>query len=913
MLTLRSATGLTQASLAEYLGVTRRSVGEWEVGSSYPKAEHLKQFIVLACQHQAFAAGREAEEIRALWRSARQKVILDEAWLAGLVAAGPGRANQTSYSVVAPPGGLPRTAPGQFGTIELPAPPTPLIGRDAELSEIDRLLADPACRLLTLVGPGGAGKTHLALEVARAQTHAFADGAVFVALASIDQPSQIAPAIGEALHLSFAGRADPDAHLLAVLRERHMLLVLDNLEQLVAGGELINGIVTRAPRVSLLVTSRERLNLQAEWVFELGGLAYPPDNGHSLSAPQRRIDPMEFSAIQLFVRRSRQVQPRLQLSETMMASIVRICQQLAGLPLAIELAAASLRFLPLHEIDRQIRLNLDVLATTGRDVPGRHRSLRAVFDHSWNLLDKPERALLARLAVFRGGCTFAAASQVAGASLTALIALLDKSLLQRAAGVRSEVDHGEGQSTNQARFLMLEPIQEYALEKLAARGEAESLRRAHAEFFLALAETAAAHWDHPAAEANIADLDDELDNLRAALQWARDGGDVRLGFRLGAALRRFWWRRGYLSEGRDWLEGLLARDDGASGPGATLARISAMNAAAWLASYKYDFARAKELFEASTALSRELGETQLETSLLDNAGRQARAAGHYTQATALFEDALALHRAIGDRRSLASGGLGLSLYEVGLVRREQGDLDGAAEMFNACTALHREIGDEEGVGVGLMGLSDVARDRGDVAQLRLYGQASLELLRKLGTQWAIGFTLNNLALAAYLQGSLADASALAHEAVALYRAQQAEASLAEVLVTLGRVLQRQGNEAGAYAALTEALRLAQVTGPQILLAATLEALAGLTVEQSNPEPAIRLMCAAQAMRSQMGTPVRPSDQTDLEHALTSARAAVGSQTFATLCSAAGQLPVDEILSAIFGASSSSAVLLPANR
>jgi predicted ATPase len=327
----------------------------------------------------------------------------------------------------------------------LPSQSTSFVGRSEELAAIARLLADPQCRLLTLLGPGGIGKTRLTLAVAAAHSAEFADGVAFVALASVGTPNQIVSTIGDTLHLDFAGQPDPTAHLLGYLRARRMLLVLDNFEHLLdpglpldtlgsrrdeGGADLVAAILAHAPQLKVLITSRERLKMQAEWVFDVDGLAYPRQEMYASSAPHSLADLTEYSAVQLFVQRARQVQPDLALDEGSLTTIVQICQQVAGMPLAIELAAAGVRSLPLSEIARQIGMHLDVLATSFRDVPARHRSMRAAFDHSWELLTDEERTLFSRVAVFSVGWTLQAEAEVAGATLPALVALVDKSLVR---------------------------------------------------------------------------------------------------------------------------------------------------------------------------------------------------------------------------------------------------------------------------------------------------------------------------------------------------------------------------------------------------------------------------------------------------------------------------------------------------
>ncbi len=907
MLTLRTAIGLTQTALADYLGVSRRAVGEWEGGAKYPKAEHLKQFIVLAARHKAFHAGRELEEVRALWKAARQKVLLDETWLSDLVViparnqSGDARIptvqeeierktqyQQTRYQQAS-------NKPSSRGfPATLPFQPTPFIGRQAELTTIASLLTDPACRLLTLFGPGGVGKTRLALEVAAQQANAFADGVAFVALASVSSPNQIAHAIGDVLDLDFSGPTSPGDLLLDHLRDRNMLLVLDNFEHLLDSSALVNDILQQARFVTILVTSRARLELRAEWLFEVEGLSYPPD----ATVPTSQ-NLAEYSAVQLFVQRAAQVRSRVPIPDVALATVARICEHVAGMPLAIELAAASAPSMSLADIEREIYANLGALETSLRDVPVRHRSMRAAFDHSWNLLTASEQVLFSRLAVFRGGCSLEAAEQVVGAELTELTALVNKSLLRK---IAADPDTGV-----EVRFAFLEPLREYALEKLGERQEVELLQRAYATYFLELAQSVEAQWDRPIADAAIQQLDREYDNIRAVLHWATKGGDLAIGFWLSGALRKFWQRRGYYSEGRAWLEDLLAVDDEIADTAALAARLRGIDTAAWLASDQHDYARARQLFERDAALRQRLGETEGWSQMLSHAAREARAVGQYQQATSLFEDALARHRVLGDRGSASSGGLGNSLYELALVLREQGDFGRAAELFEECRQLHRELGDREGIAQGLMGLGDIARDQGDAAGARRYTEQSLGLARDLGMQWAIGFSLNNLALVHYWEGDLPGALTLINESEALFRSLHADGSRAEVLISKGQILAAQGDTDAAREALTEAVRLAWVLGPRLMVAAALEGLACSMTEPRLAAQAVRLLGAASALRAAMGTPVRPVDMPTVERALASGRSILAPNAFADTWSQAKERPLEEIINNIPGAASVPAV------
>jgi WD40 repeat protein/predicted ATPase/transcriptional regulator with XRE-family HTH domain len=778
----------------------------------------------------------------------------------------------------------------------LPAQPTPFIGRDAELVEIDQILRDPSCHLLTLVGPGGIGKTRLVMQVASTHMAAFADGVGFVALAAVDTPQQMVAAIGDALGLAFAGAADPAAQLIDRLRERHMLLVLDNIEHLLDGVDLISLLLANAPDLIVLVTSRARLNLQAEWLFDVGGLTYPADDSYS-SAPT----PLDnYSAVQLFVQRIAQIQPRLALDEPMLRAIARICRYVAGMPLAIELAAASTRTMSLVDIERQIHANLDALVTTLRDLPPRHRSMRALFDHSWKLLDGHERILFSRLAVFRGGWTAAAATQVVGATLAELATLIDKSLVRT---INADAEDGTP-DVAEPRFTMLEPLREYALEQLMASGEAQAIQDAHARYYARLAEQITQQWGSASFDAAITQLKREYDNMRAALAWMRDSGAGLFGLQLANNLWRFWRSRGYFSEGRTWLEQLLASAPSSADLDALTARQRGLRAAAWLASDQHDYAQAVALFGESLQLRRSLSDTDEDTDLLLNAARQARTEGNYQQSTALLEQTLAWHRAQGHDRPQGNGALnaaqqafGQVLRELAMVLREQGDFVRAEALLQESLAFHQAAADREFVSLALLGLADIGRDQGDAARVRRYGEEALVIVRELSMSWMIGFALNTLALGAFYERDLTRAAMLIRESEATFRDLQADGGLSEILVTVGKIAWAEGNRAAAHQALTEALRKAWAVGPRLYLVAGLEELAQVIVHE-RAEQSGRLLAAASALRQQMGTPVRPADRAALDATLATVRATLDEDASAALWADAQARSIKQLLSAL---------------
>jgi non-specific serine/threonine protein kinase len=577
-------------------------------------------------------------------------------------------------------------------------PATPFIGRERQVAQAGALLRQPAVRLLTLTGPGGIGKTRLALAVAAALRGEFPTGVVYVPLAALADAKLVLPAIGEALGVREAGRSDLLERLQAAIDQQKLLLVLDNFEQVIAAAPDVAALLAACPQLNVLVTSREVLRIGAEHNLPVPPLALPDlDTLPPLPALAR------VEAVHLFVSRAQAAQPDFALTAENAVAVAGICRRLDGLPLAIELAAARLPLLPPAAMLTRLDRRLPLLTGGVRDAPLRHQTLRAAIGWSYDLLEPQEQQLFRRLGVFAGGCTLEAAAVVGSAALAregsdeellrALASLVDKSLLgQRPA----EADPG--------RLYMLETIREYALEQLAASGEAEPLLRAHARYFLALAEEAETALSGPDQPAWLKRLEQEHDNLRAALAWAISQADYEMAARLAASLGRFWLTHGHIREGRRWLEAALA--GGGAVPPAI--RAQALNAAGRLALRQGDYTTAQTELLGSLALGRVLGDRKGEMQVLNNLGLMALYQNDLAAARQYLEQSLAGWRILGDKPGIAQ-----VLNRLGLVVLYQYDFDLAAALYEESLALARTLHDKFAVAAPLHNLGQMAHHQGE--------------------------------------------------------------------------------------------------------------------------------------------------------------------------------------------------------
>lgn len=653
------------------------------------------------------------------------------------------RRNELGGRVEAPPAPAPGPAPvpppapappPPASLAPPPVPATSLIGRDEERRELAALIADPACRLLSLLGPGGIGKTRLALQLAEDVGQHFADGVCWVGLAGLPSAEQLPGALAQALGCAPKGGGDIRAALRDWLRPRQLLLLVDNFEHLLDGAPLLDELLAAAPGLKIVATSQERLQLQREWLYDVGGLSFPADDDEARPAPP---------AVQLFLERARQVRRVAELSADERRAALRIARSVEGMPLALELAAAASRDRSFAAVAEALAHNIDLLRSSLRDVPARHRSVRAAIDHSWQLLDPPQRRVMALLSLFRGGFTPEAAAQVAGASVDLLAALQDKSLLRSAGG----------------RYDMHEFVRQFAYGQLLESGAATAGERVFLEHMVELAERAEPELLGPGQAQWLDRLETEHANLRAALRRAIDGGQLEGAARIAGAIWRFWWMRGHLNEGRRWLDEILARP----GPIAPAVLARAQRGAGSLANQQADYQRARAHHSAALEIERQHGDRRGLANQLGSLARVETNLRNYARARALLEEGLQIHRELGN-----DVGYALLTDALAGVAYSEGDLAEAARLFSEALALHRARGDRHSIAISLHNLSDLAYERGDLAEALAGARECLGLFRELDQKLGVGAALHLIAAVARVEGDYAQAWAAEREAIELY-------------------------------------------------------------------------------------------------------------------------------------------------
>ena len=708
----------------------------------------------------------------------------------------------------------------------LPIQLTSFIGRTREIGEVKQSLNEG--RLLTLTGPGGCGKTRLALQVAAEVIADFRAGVFFVALAPITDPKLVASTIAQSLGITeTAGRSIVDG-LKDYLINKPLLLLLDNFEQVIPAASLVAELMAACSKLKILVTSREGLRISGERVYPVPPLALP--NLTQMPSPESLS---QYTAVELFVRRAQAVKPDFTLVNGTARVVAEICYRLDGLPLAIELAAARIKLLPPQAMLARLEHRLALLTGGARDLPARQQTLRNTIAWSYDLLEEHEQTLFRRLSVFVGGCTLEAVEAVAGGNaaggdagvslLDQLESLIDKSALRQIEGINGE-----------PRFAMLETLREFGLEKSEASGEGEqaTIRYRHAGFFLALAEQAEASLEGAQQIQWMNRMEQEHDNLRAALEWSStaEGGGV-ICLRLASALGLFWEVRGHFSEGRDRLSAILSTQ---TAQGRTAARAQLLARSAELAFRQSDYPATISLAGESLAICREIGDKQGVASALIKLGNAASEGGDYARASAFLEEALTIWRELGDRHGTAR-----ALISFGWAALRSGDYPLANARLDEALTLSRELGDMRSMGFELSGLGEVALRQGDYERANRLLEESLGRRRQLGNKWGVGVSLG----------------------------------------TLGWVAVRQGDWNRAAARLAESLEVRREIGDVGGIAWCLERVAEVALAQGRAEQAVHLLGAAAALRTSIGSVIDPVDQPEYDSQRTRLRAELGEERY----------------------------------
>jgi predicted ATPase/transcriptional regulator with XRE-family HTH domain len=706
----------------------------------------------------------------------------------------------------------------------LPIFPTPLIGREREVEQLSQLLGDPQCRLLTLVGPGGIGKTRLAVEAASNMQAVFPDGVYFVPLASVGSFHAVVSTIANSIYFAFYGPRDPKVQLLNYLREKQMLLIVDNLEHLLVGEsqqetvvELLVEILQQAVQVKLLCTSRESLGLQDEWIFEVQGLPVPESIDVEGS--------MQNTSVELFLQRARRAHVGFNATQEDYPAIVRICQLVDGMPLAIELAAAWVRILSPAEIANEIETSLDFLNAQMRDLQERHRSMRAVFDHSWQMLTEEERHVLRRMSVFRGGFSREAAEAVAGAGLALLSALVAKSLLRR---------------TSEGRYSLHELVRQYVADRLAQvpddEGEARDRHSAYYTDFVARLEGELKGAGQLQA---LAEIDAEIDNIRAGWHWAVRRGRTAAVHKSIRALWYFYDIRGWFQEGEstfgwaaDQLEGSTIAL-GKSEPIVDLLSAYARALQGWFYLRRGQLVQTQALLQSSLASLRVFGPSKELADVLYYLAAASWLIGDFQRARACLLEELAVAEQAGDQWDIGSATIGLAI-----LAQTVGEYEEAEERWQTTLAINRRLGDQRTLAIILHFYGILKRILGAHLEAQAYLRESLELSSASGDRLYYGMSLGQLGQVTRALGDDAEAVRLLNESIALLRELGEHWSLLHALIGLGAATLAIGDYAESRAAYSEALTMAweRQALPEVLEAAI--GMARWLAQQGAPEQAL---------------------------------------------------------------------------
>jgi predicted ATPase/DNA-binding CsgD family transcriptional regulator len=765
---------------------------------------------------------------------------------------------------------------------DLLMPLTSLIGREQQVQTICAMLQRPEVRLLTLTGTGGVGKTRLGLAVAHALLGVFADGVCFVPLAPVSDPERVIATIVQALGLWEVGDRPLIEQLQAYLQDRHLLLLLDNFEQVAAAAPALADLLVFCPELHLLVTSRAVLHISGEYEFPVAPLAVP-----DLTQVLEHEVLAQVAAVSLFVQRAQATQPSFTLTRSNAHTIAEICVRLDGLPLTIELAAARIKLLPPQALLKRLEHRLSVLTGGARNLPLRQQTLRNTIQWSYDLLSAEERRLFRWLSVFVGGCTLKAAAAVYNAGtdqVTELFeevaSLVDKSLIQQTE-----------QEEEEPRLLMLETIREYGLECLRERGELEAAQRAHAAYYLWLAEEAEPHLARAEQVLWFERLEREMENIRAVLRWAQACGneEAQLALRLGSALEHFWIKRGNMSEGRSELSRALVQSLAVKAP----LRAKALFAAARLAWFQGDYGGVEQLSEEVSALSGELAEQQSIALALAVRGVAFMGRRDYERARSLLEEALAKLRGGRDSWHIA-----FLLIALGRLALYQGEDSNAAYLLEESLALFRAVGDTTATAYVLFYLARAMLGQGDLVRARALLEESLPLYREAGHKLGMAYALGFLGQIVFQQGEVGMADALFNESIQLHRAMGDRQGESRSLLHWAHLGVDQQDYAAARSRYEESLTLSQALGHKGLIAAGLKGLAVVATAQGLPIASVRLWGAAETVDQDSAVSLPLVLRSSVGQAQARARGYLGEQAFIQAWAEGRRMSPEQALAAL---------------
>ncbi len=766
----------------------------------------------------------------------------------------------------------------------IPAPLTPLVGRQRETEELLDLLWRPDVRLVTLLGPGGIGKTRLAIEAANGLVDELEHGATFVNLTPTRDPALVLPAIAQVVGAREEGDRPLGDTLRDHLRDREALLVLDNMEHVIEAAPAVAELLAACPRLKVLVTSRERLRLRGEQTLDVPSLAFPDTSRlPNLQALSR------FDAIGLFVQTARGALPSFELTAENAATVAAICVRLEGIPLAIELAASRLRHLSPASLLAQLDSRLATLTGGARDLPVRQRTLRDTIAWSYDLLSDEEQTVFRRLAVFTGGCALDLAVPIVvsptngtargrgvtgGALLDTAAALADKSLL-RWLDVSGE-----------NRVGMLEIVREYGVDALIQAGEDDAIRRAHAQVFLALAERAAPELMGPEQPIWLDRVELEHDNFRSALRWALAAGESSLAIKLVGALSRFWYLRGYLIEGADWSTRVLAADSGEP----SLVRAQALHGAGLITETLGQLDRAIPAYEEALAIRETLGDREGAARTLNNLANCAMDQRDFARAVSLHGRSLEHSRALDNPQ-----GVGRSLAGLATVALQQARLSDAEALFNEALPLLREVNDLHSVATIIANLGVLAVSTGDYARARAAAEEALQIWRVLGDPIGIANAVGNLGEIAYMEGDLDRARTLFLDALARYEEGGVQRNASLIHYYLGVIAELEGRLNDAWSSYAAGLEGSLASDDRVGTTDFVAAFAGLHAFAA-AEDAARWFGSAQAERDRLGAAPNNRLQEDRTRQRSSLLATLDEEGLERLAGEGALLPISDVIS-----------------